>query len=101
MTEEKQKEKIEYLRKQRDGIICGGYRDLLANTYKCLSDLCAKNPEGWCNPYNNQICMVVYGNTYHVPMVPGFVSDLHNLGYIKSVGRGKDRKIYISKELDF
>ena len=101
MTEEKRQAKLDYLRKQRDGFVQGGYRDLLVSTHKCLSDFCANNPEGWCNPYNNQICQAVYGNTYHVPMVTGFVSDLYSLGYIRIVGRGKDRKIYITKEIDF
>lgn len=101
MTEEKRQEKLEYLRKQRDGIVQGGYRDLLVATHKCLSDFCKNNPEGWCNPYNNQICKVVYGNTYHVPMITGFVSDLRSLGYIRIVGSGKERKIFIEKEVDF
>ena len=101
MTEEKRLEKLAYLRKQRDGIVRGGYRDLLVSTYQCLQDFCDKNPEGWCNPYNNQICMFVYGDTYHVPMISGFVSDLRSLRYIRIVGSGKDRKIYIEKEIDF
>ena len=101
MTEEKRLEKLDYLRKQRDGVIQGGYRDLLVATHKCLSVFCANNPEGWCNPYNNQICMEVYGTTYHATMISKFVSDLQGLGYIRISGRGADRKIYIEKRSRF
>lgn len=101
MTEEKRLEKIDYLRKQRDGIIEGGYRDLLVATYTFLKECCAKSTDFSCNPYNNTVCMAVYGNTYHVPMVSGFIRDLANLGYIKITGYGADRKITIAKELDF
>lgn len=101
MTEEERVQKIQYLRDQRDGVISGGYRDLLVSTYNSLKHSCDKSEEGWCNPYNNQVCMDVYGNTYHVPMVAGYISALRNLGYIRIEGRGADRRIYISKELDF
>lgn len=101
MTEAEKAQKLQYLRDQRDGLISGGYRDLLVATYNSIQGFCLRNPEGWCNPYNNQICMDVYGNTYHVPMIAGYISALRNLGYIRIEGRGADRKISISKELDF
>ena len=50
MTDEERTKKIQYLRDQRDGKICGGYRDLLVATYQSLCSFCAKNPHGWCNP---------------------------------------------------
>ena len=101
MTDEERTKKIQYLRDQRDGKICGGYRDLLVATYQSLCSFCAKNPHGWCNPYNNQVCMDVYGNTYHVPMIAGYINALKELGYIRIVGRGAERKIYIQIEIDF
>lgn len=101
MTEAEREQKIQYLRDQRDGIISGGYRDLLVATYNSIQIFCSRNPEGWCNPYNNQICMDVYGNTYHVPMIAGYISTLKSLGYIRIEGRGASRKIYINKEIDF
>ena len=74
---------------------------MLVATYQSLCSFCAKNPHGWCNPYNNQVCMDVYGNTYHVPMIAGYINALKELGYIRIVGRGAERKIYIQKEIDF
>ena len=101
MTEENRQKKLEYLRNQRDGKIQGGYRDLLAATYNYLQEQCAANPDAWCNPYNNQICMAVYGNTNHTSMISRFVYDLRGLGYIRIVGSGADRRIFIAKEIDF
>ena len=101
MTEAEIEQKIQYLRDQRDGIISGGYRDLLVATYNSIKTFCSHNPEGWCNPYNNQICMDVYGNTYHAPMIAGYISALRKLRYIWIEGQGTSRKIYIIKEIDF
>lgn len=36
MTEAEIEQKIQYLRDQRDGIISGGYRDLLVATYNSI-----------------------------------------------------------------
>lgn len=101
MTDEERIKKLEYLRKQKDGIVQGGYRDLLVGTYNFLKELCNANPDGWCNPYNNQISLAVYGDTYNIPMVSRFVNDLRKLGYIKISGSGATRKIFIAKEIDF
>lgn len=96
---EKEK-KLEYLKQQKENPT-GGYRMLLIDTYNCLSDMIKASNEDWCNPYNTEVCKVVYGNTYHVPLIQRYIRDLNQLGCISITGSGSDRKIRILKEIDF
>lgn len=91
LTQEQIAEKLDYLRKQRDGLIEGEYRNYLYKLYMYLKERCTETEDGSCNPYPWQM-LVAFGR-----------DDLHkyHLGYIKMQGYGKDKKIFTIKDIDF
>lgn len=102
LTEQQIAEKVEHLRKQRDGIIVGNYREYLYNLYGYLKASCEGSKERYCNPYPRELLMAI-GRTdlYNSYLGYKYCDDLEALGYIKTEGYGKNKKIYITKEIDF
>lgn len=54
LTQEQIAEKLDYLRKQRDGLIVGDYRNYLYNLYMYLKERCSETEDGSCNPYHGK-----------------------------------------------
>jgi hypothetical protein len=96
-----QENQIEYLRKQKNENICGGYAELLTSTYNYLKAQIENTDCGYCNPYDSDICKVVYGNSYHITMIRKYIYKLKALGYISIEGYNVNRKIMLIKPLDF
>lgn len=51
LTQQQIYEKLDYLRKQRDGLILGDYKNYLYKLYMYLKERCAETEDGSCNPY--------------------------------------------------
>lgn len=102
LTQEQIAEKLDYLRKQRDGLIVGDYRNYLYNLYMSLKERCSETEDGSCNPYPWQILVALdRDDLYKSNLVYTYCDDLEALGYIRMQGYGKDKKIFIIKDIDF
>ena len=92
---------IEKLRKQRDEKIVGGYRELVIKTYDFLVWKVSEAKKDYCNPKNHEISEAVFGTRDSEIKVRGYVKDLKKSGYISVSNQGENRKIRITKEIDF
>ncbi len=102
LTQEQIAEKLDYLRKQRDGLIVGDYRNYLYNLYMYLKERCSETEDGSCNPYPWQMLVALGRDDLHKSYLGyTYCDDLEALGYIKMQGNGKDKKIFIIKDIDF
>lgn len=102
LTQEQIAEKLDYLRKQRDGLIVGDYRNYLYNLYMSLKERCSETEDGSCNPYPWQMLVALdRDDLYKSNLVYTYCDDLEALGYIRTQGYGKDKKIFIIKDIDF
>ena len=94
MTEEEITAKITFLRKQRDGLVIGTYRNTLVNAYREIE----KELSG------QGVCCVVsfceeHGTTDHGKnLLKDYCLDLEQLRYIKIDETGN---IFVTKSLDF
>jgi len=100
MKEEERQKKLAYLRAQKENST-GGYHDLLIDTYNCISDLIRKSEDNYCRTSSDDICKVVYGNTYHITMIDKFLYRLKQLGYISIKECYGYTQIEILKDVDF
>ena len=71
---------ISFLKKQRDGLIIGSYRNILADLYEKVL-LCCKQNNGVCN-ISNLIEMNGQQNKHLENVTIDFCLDLEQLGYI-------------------
>ena len=94
-------ENIEKLRKQRDEKVEGGYRDLVVKTYDFLALKISEAKKDYCNPKNYEVSEAVFGTRDGVTRTRGFIKDLKKSGYITVSNTGENRKIRITKEIDF
>ena len=102
LTEEQITEKVEYLRKQRDGLVVGNYRNYLYKLYMYLKERCDESEDSCCNPYPWQMLVALGRDDLHKSYLGyEYCDDLEALGYIRMAGYGKNKKIYITKEIDF
>ena len=102
LTDEQIAEKVDYLRKQRDGLIVGNYRNYLYKLYMYLKKRCAEGADGSCNPYPWQMLKALGRDDLHKSFLGyEYCDDLEALGYIRMEGYGKEKKIFVTKELDF
>ena len=102
LTQEQIAEKLNHLRKQRDGLIIGEYRNYLYKLYMYLKERCAETEDGSCNPYPWQMLVTLGRDDLHKSYLGyTYCDDLEALGYIKIQGYGKDKKIFITKDIDF
>jgi hypothetical protein len=92
---------IEKLRKQRDENVVGGYRDLAVKTYEFLALKISEARKDYCNPKNHEISEAVFGTRESEARARGFIKDLRKSGYITVSNTGENRKIRITKEIDF
>ena len=102
LTEEQIVEKVAYLRNQRDGLIIGNYRNYLFKLYMFLKEQCDESNNNYCNPYPREMLMALGRNDlYKSYLGYEYCDDLEALGYIRMQGSGKDKKVFITKEIDF
>lgn len=103
LTEDEIREKVAYLRDQQNGLIEGKYSQYLVNIYEFLKRECDYSEDGTCNPYPWQVNDAAYPGEYKQNSHVGFeyCRDLEQLGYISISGSGADKKIRITKKLDF
>ncbi len=88
--------KIRLLRKQRDGIIIGSYRNILADIYQKINNACVDN-NGSC--FVALLQDMYFASTSHKKnVILDYCLDLEQLGYIQINDCGK---IIIIKEIDF
>ncbi|WP_349674880.1 hypothetical protein [Lacrimispora sp.] len=100
MKQEDKDRKLAYLRSQKDNPT-GGYRQLLIDTYNCISDLTVKSGNQYCRTSCADICNVVYGNTHHITMVDKYLYTLKQLGYISIKECQGYTQMEILKKIDF
>lgn len=89
---------IDFLRKQKNGLIIGEYRNILFciyNTIKTLSDCC----------YERKLSEIRKHNAILESYPPGilllYCRDLEKLGYITINEAKDDYELFIDKEIDF
>ena len=67
-----------------------------------LKERCSETEDGSCNPYPWQMLVALdRDDLYKSTLVFTYCDDLEALGYIKMQGYGKDKKIFIIKDIDF
>lgn len=94
-------ENIEKLRKQRDDKVVGGYRDYVIKTYDFLALKISEAKKDYCNPKNHEVSEAVFGTRESEAKARGYIKDLKKSGYITVSNAGENRKIRITKEIDF
>ena len=95
LTFEEKMNKIDFLRKQRDGFIIGDYRNILAQIYNKIKN--TKNNDDTFsldNLYQTNFSNISHNNN----IILDYCLDLEQLGYIKVDENGG---IEVIKELDF
>lgn len=103
MTEEKKREKLEYLRKQKENPT-GKYRTYLVRTYMYILEDCKIDNRGWSKQNLNDMVKFIYENKPdHMgwELALEYKKTLKDLGYIKNVKENNEWHTYIIKELDF
>ena len=65
LTQEQIAEKLDYLRKQRDSIVIGEYRNYLYKLYIYLKRRCAETEDGSCNSYPWQMLVALGRDDLH------------------------------------
>ena len=94
LTFEEKMNKIDFLRKQRDGFIIGDYRNILAQIYKTIKNTTYEDAFSLDKLYQTNFSNI--SNNKNI--ILDYCLDLEQLGYIKVEENGK---IEIIKELDF
>lgn len=93
-TDAETEEKITFLRKQRDGLVIGTYRNTLADVYKAITK----------SLLSNSVCNILlfceeHGTTMHEKnLLKHYCLELEQLRYIQISESGN---ILITKPLDF
>ena len=65
LTQEQISEKLDYLRKQRDGLIVDDYRNYLYKLYMYLKERFSETEDGSCNPYPWQMLVALGRDDLH------------------------------------
>lgn len=87
---------VDFLRKQRDGLIIGEYRNILYNTYQAIYKASKQNRFLLSDiPELQNGCFVPFG------VVLSYCNDLEKLGYIRIIKKNNDYEIIIIKNIDF
>lgn len=103
MTEEQKKNKLNYLRKQKENPT-GNYRKYLVRTYEYILDDSKIDNRGWSKTTLNKMVNYVYeGAPDHMAreLVVEYKNTLRDLGYIRNIKENGEWHTYIIKELDF
>ena len=75
---------------------------LVKRRYMYLKERCSETEDGSCNPYPWQMLVALGRDDLHKSYLGyTYCDDLEALGYIKMQGYGKDKKIFIIKDIDF
>ena len=75
---------------------------LTPKLYMYLKERCSETEDGSCNPYPWQMLVALGRDDLHKSYLGyTYCDDLEALGYIKMQGYGKNKKIFIIKEIDF
>lgn len=99
LSSEEKSYKIAWLRKQRDGLIIGSYRNKLSIAYKRIEYFSSQFDQD-CT-ISNILDFYCFNNTHFRQSFLDYCLDLEQLGYIKITKCHKDYVIKILKELDF
>lgn len=94
LTFEEKMNKIDFLRKQRDGFIIGDYRNILAQIYKTIKNTTYDDTFSLDKLYQTDFSNI--SNNKNI--ILDYCLDLEQLGYIKVDENGE---IEVIKELDF
>ncbi|NRT34128.1 hypothetical protein BJV38_003286 [Clostridium beijerinckii] len=103
MTEEQVKQKLDYLRDQKENPT-GNYRKYLVRTYEYILNKSKENNTEWAKTNLREMIDYVYEESPdHMAneLVVNYQKDLKNLGYIKKLKEDGEWHVYIIKELDF
>lgn len=76
--------KIEWLKKQRDGLIIGDYRNCLYNVYERLNSKCANSPDNTCVIDARSLTTCISEDDAIPPnAIIDYCNELECLGYIE------------------
>lgn len=103
MTEEQKKQKLAYLRAQRDNPT-GNYRKYLVRLYEYVKEDSKVDNRGWSKAETRKMLDYVYeGRPDHMgyELLNDYKKVLKELGYIKFRKENDEWHLYITKELDF
>ena len=96
VSDQQKQTQLSFLRKQRDGVIIGEYRSMLAGTYNEIRTLCCKNRGVCClSELQNQ---VENDDLHKKNILLDNCLDLEQLGYIRV---HDNDSIEITHEMDF
>lgn len=96
ITDEEKFKKIRLLRKQRDGLIIGSYRNILADLFAKIEDIFNEAENKCLISEVQKKCMAK--DCHEKNIIIDYCLDLEQLGYISI---GSDQKISIIKDIDF
>ena len=96
LNDEEKYRKIQFLKKQRDGLIIGSYRNILADLYTKIKIITETNNIECSVSMLQKYCHTK--NQHEKNLIMDYCLDLVQLGYINIE---KNEKIEILKELDF
>lgn len=96
LSNKEKTQKIQLLRKQRDGLIIGSYRNTLANLFLKIKDIISDNKKECLIITLQEKCFAK--NEHEKNIIIDYCLDLEQLGYISI---GSDQRIIITKDIDF
>ena len=96
LSDEEKLKKIHLLRKQRDGLIIGSYRNILANLFLKIKDIISENENNCLINTLQEKCFAK--DEHEKNIIIDYCLDLEQLGYISI---GSNQRIMIIKDLDF
>lgn len=96
LSNEEKNQKIQLLRKQRDGLIIGSYRNILADLFVKIKDIINRNENECLLNTLQEKCFAK--DDHEKNIIIDYCLDLEQLGYIRIES---DRRIIIIKEIDF
>lgn len=97
LNSEELNQKLQFLKKQRDGLIIGDYRNILSNLYSTITSIINTNENIYCSV--DMIYEKYYAkNNHEKNIIIDYCLDLEQLGYICIDNYGK---VFILKKLDF
>lgn len=96
LSEEEKIQKIQLLRKQRDGLIIGSYRNILADLFVKIKDIINRNENKCLVSTVQEKCFAK--DNHEKNIIIDYCLDLEQLGYISIEN---NQKITIIKDIDF
>ena len=88
---------VDFLKKQRDGLIIGEYRNILHEIFQSI--LSKANYNKCC--YLSEIPEFQNGSILPLGILFSYCKDLEMLGYINIIQNNNDYKLIVEKDMDF